>query len=47
VPIGSTTLIIDRNVTGIARRQVSEDLLAVPKGYRDLTPKPEPAAAPT
>lgn len=42
VPLGKETLIVERTVTSIAQQQVAESLLALPKGYRDLTPKPAP-----
>jgi hypothetical protein len=44
VPLGDTTLVVERDVTGIGQQQVSQTVLAVPKGYRDLTPKAKPAA---
>jgi hypothetical protein len=40
VPVGNTKLIVERAVTGFTQRQVPESLLALPKGYKDLTPKP-------
>ena len=43
VPIGNTTTVVERTVAAIASRQVPEAMLAVPSGYRDLTPKPQPA----
>jgi hypothetical protein len=39
VPVAKNTLIVDRAVTNIAQKTVPQDLLATPKGYRDLTPK--------
>jgi hypothetical protein len=39
VPVAKNTLIIDRAVTSIAQKDVPQDLLATPKGYRDLTPR--------
>ena len=41
VPFGNATMIVDRDVTGIAQKQVSQAVLAIPKGYRDVTPKPK------
>lgn len=40
VPLGNRQMVIEHTVTGIVQRQVPESLLAIPKGYRDLTPKP-------
>lgn len=42
VPLGKGTNVVERTVTGIASRQVPEAMLAVPRGYRDLTPRPAP-----
>lgn len=39
VPVGKDKLIVDRAVTGIAQKDVPEATMAIPKGYRDLTPK--------
>jgi hypothetical protein len=36
--------VIERTVTGIASRQVPEAMLTIPRGYKDLTPKPGPGA---
>ena len=38
VPVSKDKLIVDRTVTNIAQKDVPQDLLSVPKGYRDLTP---------
>jgi hypothetical protein len=38
VPVAKNTLIVDRAVTAIAQRDVPQAVLAIPKGYRDLTP---------
>lgn len=47
VPTGKSKLVIDRSVTGIAAKDVPQTLLAVPKGYRDLTPATAAPARPT
>ncbi len=39
VPVAKNTLIVERAVTAIAQRDVPQAALALPKGYRDLTPK--------
>jgi hypothetical protein len=44
VPLANGTMVIDRSVVSIAQQQVSEGALALPKNYKDLTPKP-PAPA--
>ena len=43
VPIGKTRSVVERAVVSIASKQVAETTLAIPKDYRDLTPKPAPA----
>jgi len=43
VPLGNDKLVVERTVTGIVQREVPETLLALPKDYKDLTPKPKPA----
>lgn len=43
VPGVEGNLIVERTVTSIARQQVPEGVVALPRGYRDLTPKPPPA----
>lgn len=40
VTIGDKKRVTDRAVVGIAERNVPEAMLSVPRGYRDLTPKP-------
>lgn len=45
VPLGNVTLIVERTVTVIAEQPVAESVLSLPKGYRDLTPKPKPKPA--
>jgi hypothetical protein len=40
VPVSKDTLIVDRTVVGITTRDVPEALVAIPKEYRDVTPKP-------
>jgi hypothetical protein len=40
VPSLEGNVIVERSVTSIAQQQVAEDVVAVPKGYRDVTPKP-------
>ena len=42
VPFGKSKSIVDRAVTGIAQRHVPEATLAIPRDYRDITPKPAP-----
>ena len=39
VPVSNDKLIVDRTVIGIAQRDVPEALVAIPKGYRDVTVK--------
>lgn len=41
VPVSKDKVIVDRTVVGIATKDVPEALLAIPKGYRDVTPKPQ------
>lgn len=43
VPLGKGKSVVERAVTGIASRQVPEAMLAIPRDYRDVTPKPAPA----
>jgi hypothetical protein len=43
VPPGKGASIVERTVTGIASRQVPEAMLQIPRGYRDVTPKPASA----
>lgn len=40
VPYGPSKLVVDRTVTAIAQRDISEALFTVPADYLDLTPKP-------
>lgn len=44
VPFGDAKMVVDRSVVSIAQQQVPETALALPKGYKDLTPKPAPGA---
>ena len=44
VPFGSGDLVVERTVTTIARQEVPEAALALPRDYEDLTPKPPPSA---
>lgn len=44
VPGVAGNLIVQRTVTGIARQQVSEGVVALPRGYRDITPRPSAPA---
>ena len=47
LPYGDAKMVSERTVTGIAQRQVPEAMLSVPRGYKDLTPKPtQPSASP-
>ncbi len=39
VPVGKLPMIIERTVTGIAKRDVAQSLVTLPRGYRDLTAK--------
>lgn len=41
VPVSKDRLIVDRAVISIAVRDVPQTLVAIPKGYRDVTPKPQ------
>jgi len=43
VPLGNGKLVVERTVTGIVQREVPETLLALPRDYKDITPKPKPA----
>ena len=43
LPYGKQRLVVERAVIGIAERDVDESTLALPRDYRDLTPKPAPA----
>jgi hypothetical protein len=43
VPFGNGTNVVERTVTNIASRNVPEAMLAVPRGYKDITPKPPSA----
>lgn len=43
VPLGNDKLIVERTVTGIVQREVPESVLALPKDYKDVTPRPKPA----
>jgi hypothetical protein len=40
VAVGNEKVIVDRAVVSIADRQVADAMVAPPKNYRDLTPKP-------
>ena len=40
VPFGGEKMVVERMVTGIAQRDVPQSLFALPKNYKDLTPKP-------
>ena len=40
VPLADGKMVVDRSVVSIAQQQVPEGVLALPKGYKDLTPKP-------
>ena len=46
VPVSKDKLIVDRTVAGIATKDVPETLLAIPKGFRDVTPKRESRPSP-
>jgi hypothetical protein len=40
ITYGNQKMVIERTVTSIAHQQVPENALAVPRDYKDLTPKP-------
>ncbi|HEX2060577.1 MAG TPA: hypothetical protein VHK90_07540 [Thermoanaerobaculia bacterium] len=40
VPFADGTLVVERTVMSVVQRDVPEAMLAVPRGYKDLTPKP-------
>jgi hypothetical protein len=40
VAYGKQKMVVEREVVSVGQREVPEALLAVPKGYRDLTPRP-------
>lgn len=42
VPLGNGKNVVERAVTAVAQRQVNESLLTIPRGYKDITPKPAP-----
>lgn len=42
VPFGGEKMVVERTVTSIAQRDVPQSLFELPKGYKDLTPKPAP-----
>ena len=44
VPFEKQKLIVERSVVAIARKNVPEAVMTVPKTYLDMTPKPKPAA---
>jgi hypothetical protein len=44
IPMRSGNLVVERTVTAIAQQEVLESVLTLPKAYRDVTPKPPPAA---
>ena len=46
VTYGKKKIVVDRNVVSIAESDVPETTTMLPRGYRDLTPKPVPARAP-
>lgn len=41
VPVAKETIVVDRAVTGVVQKDVPQALVEIPKGYRDLTPKPK------
>lgn len=43
IPLRAGNLVIERTVTAIAQREVPQTMLALPKDYEDVTPKPPPA----
>ena len=43
VPLANAANVVERTVTSIATRQVPVTMLSVPRGYRDVTPKPAAA----
>jgi len=46
LPYGNGKTVIERAVTAIAQREVPEALVKPPRGYEDLTPKPQPRSSP-
>ena len=42
-PMGEGKNVIERTVTAVGQRAVSESLLKIPRDYKDVTPKPAPA----
>lgn len=42
VALGNQKMVIDRLVVSVEQRQIAEAALSVPRGYEDVTPKPEP-----
>lgn len=40
VPLAEGKMVVDRSVVSIAQQQVAEGALALPKNYKDVTPKP-------
>lgn len=39
VPVAKDKMVVDRAVISIAQKDVPENVMSIPKGYRDLTPK--------
>jgi len=46
VPYDNGKLVVDRTVVSVAQREVPETMLQIPKGYKDLTPKPATPPSP-
>lgn len=46
VPVAKDKVVVDRTVVGIATKDVPETLLAIPKGFRDVTPQRESRPSP-
>lgn len=45
VPLANQKLVVERTVISVVQRDVPESMLAIPKGYKDLTPKPPDTSA--
>lgn len=43
ITYGNQKMVVERAVTAIQQRQIPEGVLTVPRDYKDITPRPEPA----
>jgi hypothetical protein len=41
LPYANKTMVVERSVVSVAQKEVQESALALPKDYKDLTPKPK------